>query len=117
MKNAATSPTILIRFAAGRQTILRKGARLGRPRATSPTTRSARTPAARSGLYEQQTHLLFCPCHQSTFDVIRHCRVTFGPAARALPQLPIYIDKQGYFRAVSDFTEPVGPQFLGAGGD
>ena len=23
------------------------------------------------GLYEQQTHHLLCPCHQSTFDVTR----------------------------------------------
>ena len=44
-------------------------ARLGR-RASSPTPRSApHVGAVRSGLYEQQTHHLLCPCHQSTFDV------------------------------------------------
>jgi ubiquinol-cytochrome c reductase iron-sulfur subunit len=62
-------------------------------------------------LYEQQTHHLLCPCHQSTFDVANHCEVIFGPAARALPQLPITIDAEGYLVAQSDFTEPVGPSF------
>lgn len=62
-------------------------------------------------LYEQLTHHLLCPCHQSTFDVANHCEVIFGPAARALPQLPITIDDEGYLIAQSDFTEPVGPSF------
>ncbi|GMA89080.1 hypothetical protein GCM10025868_43300 [Angustibacter aerolatus] len=38
------------------------------------------------GLYEQQTHHLLCPCHQSTFDVTDDCKVIFGPAHRNLPQ-------------------------------
>lgn len=62
-------------------------------------------------LYEQQTHHLLCPCHQSQFDVSRSAAVIFGPAARALPQLPIAIDDEGYLIAQSDFTEPVGPSF------
>ena len=62
-------------------------------------------------LYEQQTHNLLCPCHQSTFDVSNHAAVTFGPASRALPQLPIAIDDEGYLVAQSDFHEPVGPSF------
>jgi len=62
-------------------------------------------------LYEQQTHHLLCPCHQSQFDVANHCEVIFGPAARPLPQLPITIDDEGYLIAQSDFTEPVGPSF------
>lgn len=62
-------------------------------------------------LYEQQTHHLLCPCHQSEFDVANHCEVIFGPAARPLPQLPITIDAEGYLVAQSDFTEPVGPSF------
>jgi hypothetical protein len=41
------------------------------------------------GLYEQHTHHLLCPCHQSTFDVLDNCSVVFGPAARPLPQLAI----------------------------
>lgn len=62
-------------------------------------------------LYEQRTHHLLCPCHQSQFDVTNHCEVIFGPAARPLPQLPIDVDDEGYLVAQSDFTEPVGPSF------
>jgi ubiquinol-cytochrome c reductase iron-sulfur subunit len=62
-------------------------------------------------LYEQQTHHLLCPCHQSTFDLTEHCKVIFGPASRPLPQLPITVDAEGYLVAQSDFTEPVGPSF------
>ena len=62
-------------------------------------------------LYEQQTHHLLCPCHQSTFDVTNHCEVIFGPAKRPLPQLPITVDAEGYMVAQSGFHEPVGPSF------
>jgi len=62
-------------------------------------------------LYEQQTHHLLCPCHQSQFDVANHCEVIFGPAKRPLPQLPITVDDEGYLVAQSDFHEPVGPSF------
>jgi ubiquinol-cytochrome c reductase iron-sulfur subunit len=62
-------------------------------------------------LYEQQTHHLLCPCHQSTFDVTRAAKVIFGPAARPLPQLAITVDAEGYLVAKQSFTEPVGPSF------
>ena len=62
-------------------------------------------------LYERTTHHLLCPCHQSTFDLADSGRVVFGPAARALPQLPLAVDDEGYLVAQSDFTEPVGPSF------
>ena len=62
-------------------------------------------------LYEQQTHHLLCPCHQSTFDLADNGRVTFGPAARSLPQLPLAVDAEGYLVAVSDFPEIVGPSY------
>jgi ubiquinol-cytochrome c reductase iron-sulfur subunit len=62
-------------------------------------------------LYEQRTHHLLCPCHQSTFDLADAGNVVFGPAARRMPQLPIAIDAEGYLVAVSDFQEPVGPSF------
>jgi ubiquinol-cytochrome c reductase iron-sulfur subunit len=62
-------------------------------------------------LYEQQTHHMLCPCHQSTFDLSDNGRVIFGPAARSLPQLPIRVDADGNLVAVSDFREPVGPSF------
>jgi quinol---cytochrome c reductase iron-sulfur subunit len=62
-------------------------------------------------LWEQQTHHLLCPCHQSTFDLADNGKVIFGPAARSLPQLPVMLDDEGYLVAQSDFTEPVGPSF------
>ncbi|MEH0109745.1 Rieske 2Fe-2S domain-containing protein [Tersicoccus sp. MR15.9] len=62
-------------------------------------------------LYEQHTHHLLCPCHQSTFDLTQECKVIFGPASHPLPQLPIMVDDQGYLVAQSDFHEPVGPSF------
>lgn len=62
-------------------------------------------------LYEQHTHHLLCPCHQSQFDITREAAVIFGPAKRPLPQLPITVDEEGYLVAKSDFTEPVGPSF------
>ena len=62
-------------------------------------------------LYEQQTHHLLCPCHQSQFDISNECAVIFGPAARPLPQLPIAVDADGYLVALSDFNQPVGPSF------
>ena len=62
-------------------------------------------------LYEQQRHHFLCPCHQSTFDAADRGKVLFGPAARALPILPIYADAQGFLHAASPFLEPVGPSF------
>ena len=62
-------------------------------------------------LWEQQTHHLLCPCHQSTFDLGDNGKVIFGPAGRSLPQLPITVDSEGYLVAQSDFTEPVGPSY------
>jgi ubiquinol-cytochrome c reductase iron-sulfur subunit len=62
-------------------------------------------------LWEQQTHNLLCPCHQSTFDLANNAKVIFGPAARSLPQLPIGLDGDGYIIATHGFYEPVGPSF------
>jgi ubiquinol-cytochrome c reductase iron-sulfur subunit len=62
-------------------------------------------------LNERTTHHLLCPCHQSTFDLADSGRVLFGPAARALPQLELVVDEDGYLAAKHDFDEPVGPSF------
>ncbi|HEY1002793.1 MAG TPA: Rieske (2Fe-2S) protein, partial [Streptosporangiaceae bacterium] len=62
-------------------------------------------------LYEQTTHHILCPCHQSTFEATTGATVIFGPAARPLPQLPMTTDSSGFLVARSDFTEPVGPSF------
>ncbi|HEX2052898.1 MAG TPA: Rieske 2Fe-2S domain-containing protein [Actinomycetota bacterium] len=63
------------------------------------------------GLYRVATHDLFCPCHQSTFDVLNGAKPIAGPATRALPQLPIEVDDEGFVVAKGDFSEPVGPAF------
>lgn len=63
------------------------------------------------GLYLAATHELRCPCHQSTFAVLQGAEPVYGPAARALPQLPIEIGEDGYLRATGDFTGPAGPSY------
>jgi ubiquinol-cytochrome c reductase iron-sulfur subunit len=62
-------------------------------------------------LWEQQTHHLLCPCHQSTFDLGDNGKVIFGPAHRPLPQLPLGLDDEGYIIAMSDFPDIVGPSY------
>jgi ubiquinol-cytochrome c reductase iron-sulfur subunit len=56
---------------------------------------------------------LVCPCHYSTFDPADGGKVTFGPAGRALPQLPLTVDAAGDLRAAGNFSGPVGPAFWG----
>ena len=63
------------------------------------------------GLYEQTTHHMLCPCHQSTFDLADFGRVVFGPSARNLPVLAITVDDEGFLVAKGGFDEPVGPSF------
>ena len=64
-----------------------------------------------TSLYEQQTNRILCPCHQSQFDALHWGKPVFGPAARALPELPISVDSEGYLYAKGNFIEPVGPAF------
>jgi ubiquinol-cytochrome c reductase iron-sulfur subunit len=56
---------------------------------------------------------LVCPCHYSTFDPATGGSVLFGPAGRALPQLPLTVDPQGFLRAGGAFSGPVGPSWWG----
>ncbi len=56
---------------------------------------------------------LVCPCHYSTFDPARAAAVVFGPAGRALPQLPLMIDADGHLAAAGDFSGRVGPAWWG----
>jgi ubiquinol-cytochrome c reductase iron-sulfur subunit len=56
---------------------------------------------------------LVCPCHYSTFDPATGGTVTFGPAGRDLPLLPVYVDSSGYLRAKGNFDGPVGPSWWG----
>jgi len=52
-----------------------------------------------------------CPCHYSTFLPGEGGRVVFGPAGRALPQLPLMIDGEGHVRAAGEFREDIGPSW------
>lgn len=67
------------------------------------------------GLYLAEFHELQCPCHQSAFNVLNGAEPVFGPAPRPLPQLPMFVDDDGYLRARADFAEPVGPGFWNRG--
>jgi ubiquinol-cytochrome c reductase iron-sulfur subunit len=62
-------------------------------------------------LYRAAARQLFCPCHQSTFDVLSGGTRVFGPAARALPQLPIAIAADGTLEALDGYQEPIGPGY------
>jgi len=61
--------------------------------------------------YYDTQHVLACPCHQSTFDILDGGRPTGGPADRPLPQLPLGVDDTGHLIALGDFPTPVGPGF------
>lgn len=63
------------------------------------------------GLFEAERGHLFCPCHQSVFDVPSGAAPLSGPAARPLPQLPLRVDTRGFLRADGDFEAPVGAAF------
>lgn len=70
-----------------------------------------------TSLYEAQTQRILCPCHQSQFIATEYAKPVFGPAARALPQLPITVNDEGYFVATADFADPIGPAFWELGGN
>jgi quinol---cytochrome c reductase iron-sulfur subunit len=55
---------------------------------------------------------LVCPCHYSTFDVRRGAVPVFGPAVRALPQLPLAVDGEGFLIANGPLSGSVGPSYL-----
>ncbi len=64
-------------------------------------------------LYEQTSGKMLCPCHQSVFDLLSAGRPVAGPAARALPGLPIAVDPSGFLYSTGDFTGPPGPGYWG----
>jgi ubiquinol-cytochrome c reductase iron-sulfur subunit len=59
---------------------------------------------------------LVCPCHYSTFDPAKGADVIFGPAGRALPQLPLSIDPAGNLMAAGELSGDVGPAWRGTRG-
>jgi ubiquinol-cytochrome c reductase iron-sulfur subunit len=54
---------------------------------------------------------LVCPCHYSTFDPADAGRVLFGPAGRALPQLPLRLTSDGGLEAAGSMSGPIGPSW------
>jgi ubiquinol-cytochrome c reductase iron-sulfur subunit len=105
---AAESATLLIRLEDG--LLLsepgREGWAPGGNVAYSKICTHAGCPVA---VYNHLYYQLYCPCHQSVFDVLQGAKPLSGPATRALPQLALDIDGQGYLVARGDYTEPVGP--------
>ena len=67
----------------------------------------------RSPLYDPTSpnRALVCPCHYSTFDPTRAAAVTFGPAGRPLPQLPLAVDDEGFLVAAGEFSDGIGPSW------
>jgi ubiquinol-cytochrome c reductase iron-sulfur subunit len=108
--DAADAQTLLIRLAAGeyRARPGRESWAVGDVIAFSKVCPHAGCPV---GLYEPDTHRLYCPCHQSVFDVLDAAEPTSGPATRPLPQLPLAVDADGFLVAQSDYHEPIGPGF------
>ncbi|SIM82890.1 ubiquinol-cytochrome c reductase iron-sulfur subunit [Micromonospora cremea] len=62
-------------------------------------------------IYLKGTGQVLCPCHQSSFDLLADARPVAGPAARALPGLPIEVGPDGFLRATGEFTAPPGAGF------
>jgi ubiquinol-cytochrome c reductase iron-sulfur subunit len=57
-------------------------------------------------LYRDQDQVLFCPCHQATFDARRGAEPVAGPASHPLPQLPLAVDADGFIIATGDLSAP-----------
>jgi ubiquinol-cytochrome c reductase iron-sulfur subunit len=109
--HASDAPVMLIRLRPGTQVIQRAGQEnyhFGDFYAYSKVCTHLGCPTS---LFESQTNRILCPCHQSQFLATEYAKPIFGPATRALPQLPITVDNDGYFIATADFNEAVGPGF------
>jgi ubiquinol-cytochrome c reductase iron-sulfur subunit len=107
----ADNPVMLIRLRPGEQVVQRAGQEdfhYGDYYAYSKICTHLGCPTS---LYESQTNRILCPCHQSQFLATMYAKPVFGPAARALPQLPITVNDEGYFVATGDFPEAIGPSF------
>ena len=65
-------------------------------------------------LFRADEGVLYCPCHQATFDATRDAVPVSGPAPTPLPRLPVAVDAEGFLVARGDFDAPPGPP--GGGG-
>lgn len=112
----AISQTVLIHVNDGGNIVTSKGRETWGPDGFLAFSKVCTHAGCPVGLYEHLEKLLVCPCHQSMFTVLTGAVPTFGPAPRPLPQLPIYIDSNGYLRAQAGYDEPVGPGYWTRGG-
>lgn len=111
---AADAQTVLVRVEAD-QVKPRRGRESWSPEGFLAFSKICTHAGCPVGLYQAETHQLLCPCHQSAFDVLKEAEPVFGPAARALPQLPLEIGPDGVLQASGDFEEPVGPTYWNIG--
>jgi ubiquinol-cytochrome c reductase iron-sulfur subunit len=114
-RGEADSPTLLIRLRAGQDFRPLPGRRDWMVADVVAYSKLCTHTGCPVGLYQAESALLLCPCHQSTFDVLDGARPVFGPAARRLPQLPLGLDDDGFLVAGGDFSAPVGPGFWDRG--
>jgi ubiquinol-cytochrome c reductase iron-sulfur subunit len=115
-EGSAISQTVLLRV-ANTNTVTRPGRETWGPQGYLAFSKVCTHAGCPVGLYMEVTQQLLCPCHQSLFDVLDGCEPVFGPAPRPLPQLPLYIDDEGYLRAQAGYDEPIGPGFWERGND
>jgi ubiquinol-cytochrome c reductase iron-sulfur subunit len=109
--DAADSPTLLIHFRQNQEFTPRPGRGDWTVDDIVAYSKLCTHVGCPVGLYQAESGLLLCPCHQSTFDVLDGARPIFGPAARSLPQLPLGLNNNGELIARGDFSGPVGPGF------
>ncbi len=109
-RGQAVDQTVLIRI-SDEDFVTQKGRETWGPKGYLAYSKMCTHLGCPVGLYEQELQVLVCPCHQSMFNVTNGAIPEFGPAPRPLPQLPLYIDADGYIRSQSDYDQPVGPGF------
>ena len=107
----ADGQAMLINAGAEPAAARRRARRRGRPGGFVAYSKVCTHAGCPVGLYRASQGVLICPCHQSTFDVMRGARAHVRAGRAALPQLPIRLEADGTFTALGDFPEPVGPSF------
>lgn len=108
---SAISQTVLIHVRDGGDIVTFPGRETWAPEGFVAYSKVCTHAGCPVGLYEELEHILLCPCHQSMFKVLEGAMPIFGPAPRPLPQLALYIDSEGYFRAQAGYDEPIGPGY------
>ena len=109
--DAYYAQAVMVRLSQADTTLLRPSVARGTDRGLIAYSKMCTHAGCPVGLYEQTSRQLFCPCHQSVFDVLDGARAIAGPAGRALPQLPIRVTSDDYIEATGDFLGQPGPTF------